>query len=271
MKRIATCIFCLGLSLTALKSNAQTIAIRDSTDKVYTVVEKEPEFKGGKNLFYKYFQHTLRYPASAVKNHIQGNVLLTFIVEKDGALTNINVVKGVSDNIDAEAIRILEASPRWEPGEQGGKPVRVQYIIPLNFKLSSKDYSALQKQERLDELRRIDSSLNLPFEKKIFTWVENMPSFPGGLLDFHKYFEDNLKYPDEAKKDNIHGIVLLYFIIERDGSLSGIKIQKSLSQETDAEALRVMNNCPKWIPGTQNGKPARVAYNLEIPFPLANP
>ena len=130
--------------------------------------------------------------------------------------------------------------------------------------------TAKQNQQGNATQHRMDSLRNEPFDQKIFTWVENMPVFPGGELGFHKYFEENLKYPDKARDQNIKGKVRVNFVIEKDGSLTNIKIWKSLSPETDAEAMRVLNNCPKWIPGKQNGRLVRVAYSLQIPFPLSD-
>ena len=107
-------------------------------DKIFTAVEKDPIFKGGIGKFYQYLSENLHYPANAVKNHLQGKVFITFVVEKDGKLTDVKVVRGVSEDIDAEAIRVIKGSPKWDPGTQNGRPVRVQYTMPLNFTLTGK-------------------------------------------------------------------------------------------------------------------------------------
>jgi len=186
------------------------------------------------------------------------------MVEKDGSLSEISVLRGVSPDIDAEAIRVVSKSPKWNPGIQNGKAVRARYSIAIIFQLPPVEFSKAKKKQMEDSLHQI------PFEQRIFTKVQNMPEFSGGKEGFRKYFLDNLKYPEKAKEENINGNVLINFVIERDGSISNIKITRNLTPETDAEALRVMNNCPKWVAGTQNGKPARVAYSLLIPFPIKN-
>ena len=108
------------------------------TAKIFTAVQKEPAFPGGLDAFYKYLQQTVRYPAKSFENRIQGKVLITFIVEKDGSLTDIKVAKGVSEDIDAEAVRVMTISPKWNPGTQNAKPVRVQYTMPLSFTLAGR-------------------------------------------------------------------------------------------------------------------------------------
>jgi protein TonB len=107
-------------------------------NRIFTVVEQEPVFPGGFQSFYKFLAKNVHYPASAVQNHIQGKVFVTFVVETDGSLTDMKVVKSVSPDIDAEAIRVLKSSPNWKPGLQNGKPVRIQFAVPIDFSLSAK-------------------------------------------------------------------------------------------------------------------------------------
>jgi len=97
---------------------------------------KPPTFQGGMEKFYKYLAANCKYPAEAVKNNIQGKVLLSFIVEKDGTISEVKVVKSLGSGTDEEAVRLLENSPKWKPATSGNKPVRVKYDVPINFALS---------------------------------------------------------------------------------------------------------------------------------------
>jgi len=117
------------------QQTSSVISLPADTNAVYTSVEKQPEFPGGKQGFGRFLVKTVRYPASGVENHIQGKVVLTFVVEKDGSLSDITVVKGVSKDIDAEAVRVMKTSPKWSPGMQGGYAVRVQYSQSISFSL----------------------------------------------------------------------------------------------------------------------------------------
>jgi protein TonB len=121
---------------TASKNSVVTITTVDSTGKIFTAVEHEPEFKGGIAAFYRFLRDNIHYPENARLNKIQVKVFISFVVEKDGSLTNIKVLKGVSKDLDAEALRVIKASPNWNPGTQNGKPVRVAYTMPLSFALA---------------------------------------------------------------------------------------------------------------------------------------
>lgn len=103
--------------------------------EVFVTVEKFPEFQGGMEGFAKYLRKNLRYPASAAESNISGRVYLSFIVEKDGSLTDIKVLKGIGFGCDEEAVRVLKKSPAWTPGIQNKQKVRVQYTLPIVFSL----------------------------------------------------------------------------------------------------------------------------------------
>lgn len=104
--------------------------------QVFTAVDVQPQFPGGDVAFGKFLGRTIRYPASAYKNNVQGRVIITFVVEKDGTLSNIKVLRGIGSGCDEEAMRAFKASPPWLPGMQKGKPVRVQFSMPVAFSLS---------------------------------------------------------------------------------------------------------------------------------------
>ena len=95
-----------------------------------------------------------------------------------------------------------------------------------------------------------------------------MPQFPGGLAELMKFLGQNVRYPEEAHKNNIQGRVIVTFIVEKDGSISEAHVAKSVDPLLDAEALRVVNSMPNWIPGRQNGEPVRVKYTVPITFKL---
>lgn len=104
-------------------------------DEIFMVVEDMPEFPGGDAARQNWIVKNMVYPEIERENGIQGLVVVSFVVEKDGSITNIKVLKSVSPNIDAEAIRVVKAMPGWKPGKQRGKPVRVTINLPLRFTL----------------------------------------------------------------------------------------------------------------------------------------
>lgn len=110
-------------------------ALAQSRDDIFTQVEKAPQYPGGTDALIKFVQENLRYPETARANNEQGNVFVECVVEKDGSLSGIGIKKGATATLDAEAKRVVELLARWTPGEQGGQPVRVRMIIPIQFKL----------------------------------------------------------------------------------------------------------------------------------------
>jgi protein TonB len=105
-------------------------------------------------------------------------------------------------------------------------------------------------------------------EAEIFTVVESMPEFPGGMGELMKYLAENIKYPPLAKESGIQGRVFINFVVEPDGSISNVKVLRGIGGGCDEEAVRVVAKMPKWKAGMQRGKPVRVSYNLPVKFTL---
>lgn len=104
-------------------------------DEIFMIVEDQPEFPGGTAALLEYLKKNIKYPAICRENNIQGRVLVTFIVNKDGAIVEPEVVKSVNPSLDKEALRVISQMPNWKPGYQRGKPVRVKFTVPVNFQL----------------------------------------------------------------------------------------------------------------------------------------
>ena len=104
------------------------------TSKVYDVVEQMPSFPGGQQAMMKFMKNNIRYPEALKKNKVQGMVLVQFVVDQTGRITNPVVKRSVEPSLDAEALRVVRAMPKWNPGKQNGKPVKVRYTLPVSFK-----------------------------------------------------------------------------------------------------------------------------------------
>ena len=131
MKRIIFVVFAI---MATLSINAQSEGT-PVEETVYDVVEEMPQFPGGPSALFEYLSNNLQYPVVAEENGVQGRVIVTFIVEKDGSISNAKVVKAVDPSFDKEAIRLVESMPNWIPGKQNGEPVRVKYTVPVTFRL----------------------------------------------------------------------------------------------------------------------------------------
>ena len=108
----------------------------ESEEEFFMVVENMPEFPGGDLGLMKYIQKNVKYPPIAKEYNITGKVYVSFIIEKDGSVSEVKVVRGVDKNLDAEAIRIIKSLPKYKAGKQRGKPVRVMLTLPINFQLN---------------------------------------------------------------------------------------------------------------------------------------
>jgi protein TonB len=104
-------------------------------NKVFDVVEQQPAFPGGQGALLSWLSQNIHYPAVAEENGIQGRVVVSFVVEKDGSISNVQVVRGVDPSLDKEAARVVKSMPKWTPGKQNGQAVRVKYNVPVTFKL----------------------------------------------------------------------------------------------------------------------------------------
>jgi len=102
---------------------------------VFVIVEQKPEFPGGDAALMKYIAENIKYPVIAQENGIQGRVICQFVVNKDGSIVDINVVRSVDPSLDKEAIRVIKSMPKWKPGKQRGKAVRVKFTLPIVFRL----------------------------------------------------------------------------------------------------------------------------------------
>ena len=110
--------------------------IEEDDDEFFMVVENMPIFPGGDLGLMKYIQKHVKYPAIAKEYNITGKVYVSFIVDKSGSVTNVKIVRGVDKNLDAEAVRVVKSLPKYKPGKQRGKSVRVMFTIPINFTLN---------------------------------------------------------------------------------------------------------------------------------------
>jgi protein TonB len=109
--------------------------VEEEEEEIFVVVENQPEFPGGQAAMMKFLSENIRYPVIAQENGIQGRVICTFVVERDGSITDVQVVRGVDPSLDKEAVRVIQSMPKWKPGMQRGKPVRVRFTLPVVFRL----------------------------------------------------------------------------------------------------------------------------------------
>ena len=226
-------------------------------DQIFQICEVPPQFPGGVVEWMKFLSANMKYPAEAKEKKQEGRVIVQFIVEKDGSITNAKVVRGVSPLLDQEALRVVGIMPKWNPGTQRGQAVRVQYTLPVMFSLNGE----------IDEIQQHQVEIK-PNEKGIYNIVEEAASFPGGMANCLKFLSENVKYPEDCKKEGIQGRVIAQFIIDKDGSVIDVKIVRGVHPSLDKEAIRMIEAMPKWTPGKVKGEPVKSQFTLPIAFKI---
>ena len=124
-----------GEVLKAKEVIAQPEPPKEEETKVFDVVEQMPSFPGGPSALMQYLSSNIKYPVVAEENGVQGRVVCTFVVERDGSITDVRVIKSVDPSLDKEAVRVVKSMPKWIPGKQNGSAVRVKYTVPVTFRL----------------------------------------------------------------------------------------------------------------------------------------
>lgn len=136
MKKIAFLLFAALLSTTTITAQKTVVSMRQSDEKVFNTVEVMPEFPGGVDSLMTFLMRTIKYPKEAMDKGIQGRVVVRFVVEKDGQVSEPEILRSVFPVFNEEALRVIRCMPKWKPGMQSGKVVRVFFTLPISFRLS---------------------------------------------------------------------------------------------------------------------------------------
>ena len=244
---------------------------------IFEVVEHMPEFTGGgMPALMEYLSKNIKYPEAAMKKGIQGRGIVQFVVEKDGSITNVKILRGVDPELDKEAVRVVSAMPKWKPGTQRGEAVRVRFTVPVMFRLTEDKipvkYAPIEnKINELVVVGYAPEGTTVPEEGTIFEVVEQMPEYPGGMPAMMEFISKNIKYPAAAQQAKIQGRVTIQFIVNTEGNIINPRVLRSADPLLDAEAIRLTTIMPKWKPGMQRGQAVNVKYTVPIMFRLQEP
>lgn len=244
---------------------------------IFEVVEHMPEFTGGgMPALMEYLSKNIKYPEAAMKKGIQGRGIVQFVVEKDGSITNVKILRSVDLELDKEAVRVVSAMPKWKPGTQRGEAVRVRFTVPVMFRLTEDKtpvkYAPIEnKINELVVVGYAPEGTTVPEEGTIFEVVEQMPEYPGGMPAMMEFISKNIKYPAAAQQAKIQGRVTIQFIVNTEGNIINPRVLRSADPLLDAEAIRLTTIMPKWKPGMQRGQAVNVKYTVPIMFRLQEP
>ncbi|OOV19766.1 energy transducer TonB [Flavobacterium sp. LM4] len=206
-------------------------------------LDETPVFPGGIQKFYDFIGANYQTPKI---QGLAGKIYVTFIIEKDGSLVDIRVLRDIGYGTGREAIRVLQNCPKWIPGKYKGEPVRVLYSFPINIEATEK------------------------IEEKIYSVAEvfEKPTYPGGLQNFYKDLSKQFKTPEKV---GLKGKLVIAFVIEKDGSIGQTTILKDIGYGTGEEAIRCLKLNKKWIPGKlKDGTAVSTAYSLPVTIQSEN-
>lgn len=253
MKKIALLAFLLC---------SQLIVAQDALSGIYkeNEVDTKPSFPGGLKAFTKFVNKNFNW----TNNKNSKSVTIEFTVQTNGVFI-INHVSSVGSGNEIEAVRVLRLSPKWKPATVKGKAVictivRTMYNPHANEKEKPTVEVATVPIPETTEPVTVIQDINQISPVYNASEVEQLPQYPGGIKQFYTAFYAAFTMPEQE----VNGKEIVSFIIEKDGSLSDIKILRDVSSETGKETIRVLKNLRKWIPGERNIRPVRVLYTLPI-------
>ncbi|MEZ4961023.1 MAG: M56 family metallopeptidase [Saprospiraceae bacterium] len=254
-----------------LDAEAPSPKMETERPEVYKVVEEMPVMEGCGHLagddrkncstekLMKFIFGHLKYPKEAEEKGIEGMVVAKFIIEKDGTVSNPEIIRSIGGGCDEEVLRVVREMPKWTPGTQEGKPVAVEFTLPVKFKMDGKEGEKVDNKalKEVDQMPRFAGCEDA--EVKDACSKENLVNF----------IVENLKYPEKAKKAGVEGTVVIKFVISESGAVRDAQAIKGIGAGCDEEALRVVNQMPDWTPGMKDGK--AVSVEMSLPFKFALP
>ena len=200
-------------------------------------------------------------------------IVLTAFNLNDSVKSANSLGEAATETIQEEVIPITRVEEVKPPPPPPPKVIETFAIIDDNVEIENDDFDFSSEADNstvIDALPEISKPKEDDDESKaeVFVIVEDMPEFPGGELALRQWIANNVKYPVIAAENGIQGKVYVQFVVDRDGGISNARIARGVDASLDQEALRVVNNLPKWKPGMQRGKPVRVSYTVPINFQL---
>ncbi len=244
------------LKLSGRKKNTQY----DST----SIVQVKAIFVGGESRFRAFVYENFEYPMRCYEEGINGRVVLRFVVDETGKISNVQAIEETKacPEFTAEAIRVMEKSTRWIPGQNNGKFVKSYREIPITVSLSDID------PESISEVT--DSMVKASTKQENNNIPQNASDavFPGGNAQFGRYIMDRIVFPMRCKLAKINGKVMAKFIVNVDGKVSNVEIieHNYLCPEFSKEAIRVIMQSPLWTPAMLDGKPVKCFQTIPIKF-----
>lgn len=264
-------------------TRAQTATSPDANEPILNEVEVDSaaKFAGGQIMLYSIINEHIQFPQEALNQGTNGRIITSLIIEKNGTISDRQILRGTEGPLTEEALRLLELIPdTWNPAMKNGKPVRYRYILPISFHIDEKprtierdslsEANALMAREKLFAISH-NSIYHEDAGDSIFSarQVDDVAMYPGGRDKMFGFLVLNLKQPRDVLNLPIQDSVLGCFVVEKDGNITEPITIQGTSNYCQAEVIRVISLMPKWQPATKDGQAVRMEYILPINFGIA--
>ena len=218
-----------------------------ATEKDQASRDRDATFPGGLEAIRKYLDKNCVRPLEC--SDIEGNMEVAFIVDEEVKVSMVEVTKSLHPKLDKALTQVFMNMPKWQPAMRDGKPRQMRFTMPLHY---FQHIGLVDGEEVYDEKGQLVT----------------MPQFPGGKEKLREFLSKNVKYPVECEASGITGRVVVGFVVEKDGKVTQVKLDRSSDPAFNMEAYKVMKKMPRWIPGKVGDEPITVKYKLPITFRL---
>lgn len=218
-----------------------------ATEKDQASGDRDATYPGGLEAIRKYLDKNFVRPLEC--SDIEGDMEVAFIVDEEGKVSMVEVTKSLHPKLDKALTQVFMNMPKWQPAMRDGKPRQMRFTMPLHY---FQHIGLVDGEEVYDEKGQLVT----------------MPQFPGGKEKLKEFLSKNVKYPVECEASGITGRVVVGFVVEKDGKVTQVKLDRSSDPAFNMEAYKVMKKMPRWIPGKVGDEPITVKYKLPITFRL---
>ena len=249
-------------------------------NQIYDAVEQPAVPKGGPAGYARYLETHQKYPTAALQAKQEGTVNVSFVVEKNGSVGEVKVVHAVAPLLDAEAVRVIQAAPRWTPAHQHGVAVRQRVTAPVSFVLAPGSGETVEVPANLTASTQplppgtvaaapgTTSVIGTTANGTAIIRPEKSAQPVGGNVAFFSWIAANQHYPDLARKRHMQAKVPVEFTVQPDGSLTDVRVVQKHGSGMDEEAVRLIKASPKWEPALYQGRPIKQKMQLPVIFQL---
>lgn len=248
-------------------------------DEIFDAVQQPAVPKGGPAAYGEYLQKNQRYPTAALEAGQQGTVQVTFVVEKSGSIDEVAVTQPVAQLLDAEALRLVKAGPKWLPAHHRGVLARQRVTVPVSFVLAAGSGTVVEVPAKGTAPQQLPpgavaaapgtvSVVGTTANGTPIVRADKSAQPVGGETAFFTWVQDHLRYPDQARKRKVEAKVPVEFWVQPDGTLTDVRVVQKHGSGLDEEAVRLIKDGPKWEPAIVQGKPVKQKMKLPVIFQL---